>query len=402
MKREAKTTQRKAKVLGNPLPSFISLVPAGANGTPLRVIKEDGFDKESVMAKTLKHGNADIARITFKGDLFDAEAKVRAWLDKGGYAEIAIKADPEGGFTVEGNAIKGEATAIEAEEGVTVFVGEAEGEVEVAAKGEITAVAGQKAEVPPTGAVAAKEGEAEVQPVATETAKTEVIEAAAGPAPALAELPALLERNTDGFVVVVAQKGTWEMERLAGIIESLSWIKSDFDYQTYAGTLSPGSADAVRSAIKTLGELLVTVATAVVANAAKSEEPVEQAAGVTQETVAAAPEAPAATEAAKTDSTPAPENAVLAAIEALTKTVGGVVEQVTAMKAAGEQHAEASAALTARLDKIEAVGQSRKSADADEIATTSAPAPATKTAQKSAAEISDEMRARNARSLMGM
>jgi hypothetical protein len=130
--RKPKSLRKRVKALTDPQPEFVSLVTAGANMTPFRVVKSDdaaapaeavdaGVEiapEAEVVAKADTH---DIARIVFKAEAFETEEAVQVWLADGGYEGFEVKKTDEG-FEVEGS-FKGDAREVELE-GVIVFVAE--------------------------------------------------------------------------------------------------------------------------------------------------------------------------------------------------------------------------------------------------------------------------------------
>lgn len=472
MKRKAAKLTRKVKVLTDPHPSFVSLVQAGANGTPIAIIKMDDPNQEAEMPKKLKTGNVDIARLVFSGDKFKTEEDVRAWLDAGGYTDAKIKAEEDGTFYVKGDDTITASAEVEVEPGIVAHVGESAKEVGDDANGDVTAVEGQKTEAPKTGAqkdetllgssrhestialTAAKsvalgdvvarafkdstltveewnslkdatreklidaavdamkaEAEAEgsnpVQPVATgEATKTEGqdgdgLEIDTTPEPPSETLPALLQKDENGVVRVVTQKGCYELKQLAEVIQALAWLKQDMDYQAHAnGQPSSEAANALRANIRSLGETMIAVAEATVEQAAKSdnapEDAAKEAAGEGQETPSAVAPAEGTSDAAKTEGSTPDLTALLTAIAGLTDTVKGLSDAVKAVQKSSEQNADMASKLNERLERVEKTSQSRKSADVEELATSN---PQSVPKQKTASE---EARDINARNILGL
>ncbi|QSY98646.1 hypothetical protein J2J97_31750 (plasmid) [Rhizobium bangladeshense] len=450
MKREPKTITRKVTLLTDPEPQFNSIVRSGANGTPLRVIKSDELNQEADVPKNLKNGNADIARLTFRGDNFKTVEQVQAWLDAGNYVETVIKTEEDGSFTVEGNDALVNVQPIDVEDGVVSFVGEA---AETAkddddtANADVTAIEGKKSETPKTGAqkdedeLRAKAEEkvrteaglseadwaglqqetrdkftapvleamkAELQPVATDAPAEPAKVTGEEPPKPSDELPTLLAKSETGLISIVAQKGCYELENLAEIIRSLSWLKESYEYDAYTGNASPEVAASLRTAIKTLGEILIQVASAHVEQASKTEDApaptTEQAAGETQENEVKAAKAaetePTAPEASTSEPVADP---VVTALQALTDTVAGLQKQLSEANERAEQSAKKAETLAERLEKVESTSQTRKSADVEDMPRVSPIHSDSKAvSQKSAEEISKEVRHRNSLEAMGI
>jgi hypothetical protein len=450
MKRNPTKITKKVTVLTDPQPSFNSLVGAGANGTPLRVIKTEEITQEAPMAKNLKNGNADIAKLVFRGEKFKTEAEVQTWLTTGNYVETTIKSEDDGSFTVEGNADLTNVQEIEVEDGVLSYVGEAAAPVDDTAKADVTAMDGKKTEAPTTGA---QKSDDELRVLAEEKVRTEakisesdwkalkqetrdkftapVLEAmkaelaaapaaevvqpvATGAAPEAAksqdaELPKLLAKDENGLLTVVSQKSCYELSTIADVISSLSYLKNNALYDAFfegaEGTDDASLANSIRAVINQLGNILIQVAQNTVAEASKSEAAPES---TTKKTTEATQEEVVAANAAKTE-TPANEasnsdpvqNALLEAIKGLTTTVDGLRDEVKTAKDAAEQSAKKADTLAERLEKVETTPQTRKSADVEELSYVS-PIVEQAQATKSSSEISAEVRKTSGLSAFGI
>lgn len=451
MKRNAKTVTRKTVLLTDPLPHFSSLVPSGANGTPWLALKSEEQIQEAPMAKKLKHGNADIARITFRGESFDTEDKVKAWLDDGGYADVAIKAEEDGSFTVAGDEALTDTADIDLDNGVTVTVGKAADETDDNANGDVVAIDGQKADEPKTGAgrvsrekaeeraiadskltkdewaslkqetrdkyidlaaediateEAAKDDTADtdpaadaVQPVAADApadapvdAKDDAADPAAPPAPP-DELPVLLVKGEDGLFALADRKGTYDITDLTYVIQTLGFIKTNAEWAAYNGDMTPEVAANLRDVIRQIGDILIAFAAAEVAWASKSETGAD--ANETGETQP--------TEASKA-SEPSAQPASIAGMDAVLAAIADLGKEVASIKSIASKSAEKAEALDKRMDAVEkSTVTTRKSADVEELAESSRITPTSKTTSaKSDVEISESVRARNSNNLIGL
>jgi hypothetical protein len=458
MKREASKIVKKVTLLTDPEPQFNSIVRAGANGTPLRVIKSDELTQEAEMPKNLKNGTADIAKLTFKGDNFKTEEQVQAWLDAGKYVETTIKAEDDGSFTVEGNTELANVQEIEVEDGVTSFVGElAEkaSETNDTPNADVVAIDGKKTEAPTTGAqksdeelrvkaeekvrteaglseaewaglhqstrdeytapvleaMKAEAGAPELQPVATDAPVDAPVVTGEEPAKPSDEVPELLAKSEDGIVSVLTKKDCYDITEMASIIRSLAWLKDSLAYDAFqGGGLSAEAIASMKVAIQTLGNILIQMASNHVELAVKSDEaPVVDAtvpaAGETQENeVKAATAAETKTTAKEASNSDTVADPVLAALTALTAKLDGMETALKDANERAEQSAKKADTLAQRLEKVESTSQTRKSADVEDLPrVTSIHSDSGRTpAQKSATEISAEVRHRNSLEAMGI
>ena len=155
MKRKGAERLQSIRFLTDPQPEFVSLVSAGANQTPFRIVKIDGeavphdhllSEQEHEMPKTThkktvadtaaeqparKQDGFDVHAIRFQGEIFTSEEEVAKWLDQGGYEDYAI-AKTDWGYEVAGSpaeAFEGEISKIDAE-GVVILVGKLRTEAE--------------------------------------------------------------------------------------------------------------------------------------------------------------------------------------------------------------------------------------------------------------------------------
>lgn len=431
MERKPVKARRKVTVLTDPMPVFNSIVEAGANGTPLRVIKTDDH-QEPQMTKTIKTGNADISRLTFKADKFPTEDAVKAWLTAGGYEETAIKSE-EGAFVVESGKTFTETSEIEVEDGVVALVGTATEEVDTTAKADVTEIEGQAVTEPTTGAQksaaelrALKDStmaEAEWDALSQQTrdkyikiaeealasegaAETdeETVQPVAPEASTKTELPALLVKGEDGVLRVSAEKGScWRIEHIAEVISSLNYLKNDAQYDAYFDGTATDAAfvESVKAVIRQLGEILIAASAAYIETATKADvsEPAQKSEGEISPTVEAATAAET-TETAPASITDPTQLAVLETLKGLTELVGSMKAEITTVKDEVKQSADKAAELAQRMEQVEGTSQTRKSADVEDL--TPVTQKSSDDTQKTTAEISAEVRKRSAAEAMGL
>lgn len=443
MKRNPTRTRHKVTLLTDPHPQFNSIVKAGSNGVPIRIMKQ-----EAPMAKNLKHGNATIASLVFSNSVFKTEAEVQAWLDAGGYADTVItKSETDDTFVVKGDETIDQPQAIEVEAGVTAFVGEATEEVADTADADVTAVQGTKTEAPTTGAqkdedaaVRAKAEElamksanltaeewASLQPATRdkyadlqiEAAKAEIAATVAPadaivtdtPAPeqtllteAVAKADAFLATLSEKGVAQVARKSTYTVSEVGSVLNSLRWLIGEAEYH---GLTDAAIAQIKNAAAAMIGVLVETMQTTIDSfvdafkAAQGADEPAADAALKTDEAPASEEPAQAGeSDAAPNDSstTKAEADPVLAAIAALANSVSGIAAKVETLGSTVEQSVAKADKLNERLEAVETTSQSRKSADVEELT----PANPKPSAKDTATKTSQEVRLRNSNELMGI
>ncbi len=130
----------KGRALTDPQPAFVSIVQAGANQAPFRMVKMDLHATEGVgdmheRIKAMKAQGHEVASLRFHDvEKFPDVEAVKAWLTEGGYSEDAIgaiKDAQEGGFEVQNTTdsfVEGSIVQIKDAHdlGVTVWVGKLE------------------------------------------------------------------------------------------------------------------------------------------------------------------------------------------------------------------------------------------------------------------------------------
>lgn len=436
--------RKRARQMSDPHPQFVSLVPGGSNGTPIRAMKADNIEEIDV-ATNLKRGDVSIARFTFDGAAFKSDSDVTAWLEAGGYdipAIVAVKGESFNGFTVASKEQPDDLREIDLGNGVIAFLAvgaKAEASDIAAPRGHVTAVNGQEAAAAiSTGAQAAataSKGADEVDPNAeTITDPAAQVDAGAAPAAgATAEAvpaaeagqstkddaadtvadpgppPALLSVDEQGFPTLVTMKSCGDITDLAQVLQALSWLKSNVDYRTYNGTYTAEIATAYRAVIKSVGELLTNITAATVADATKSEdadagtteqaaEPAAESAEAADETSGAVPgEGGEATgEGNATQEAPAAQKSddPIATLTALVTTLAGQVSALSTTVAQSTSKAEDAIRQVAELT---GTAPARKSADVEDMAAASPSQH--KTAEKSESE---KLQDRNSLALLGM
>lgn len=459
MKRMPTKMKKTVTVLTDPMPMFNSIVGAGANGTPLRVIKSEELNEEAAMPKNLKNGNADIARLVFRGDNFKTEDAVKAWLTTGGYTETAVKSEEDGSFSVEGSADVAEKHEIELADGVTAYVGEAAAAVEEQAKAEVVAIEGQKTEAPQTGAQKADDDTPEalfgssILPAMVELTAAKSVqlgdvvrrahtdstltvkewnslqqptrekllakavdamkaEAAAEPevtpevvTEPVAELQPVAEETS------VAKADVYQFSEFAYLVKSLCWLGEDLAFEEMMEGQSAGLGNRLKASAAGLLELLREVAASAIdeIEARTKAEKAEAALEAAKQSEAAAAAQTVEAEKAKTESNPVEQTSnsdaaltgIMDAIKGLADQFGTLAAEVKVIQQTTEQSAAKADTLSERLEKIEGTSQTRKSADVEELTRVSPDASATPV-QKSAKEISAEVRKRNSLEALGI
>lgn len=135
----------KARALTDAQPSFVSLVRAGANQRPFKVVKMDPDaiepqendmteeTQKSEQEAALAVGNGyGIVAIRFSGEDFDSETKVKAWLDEGGYVDYEITSKDDGFEVNSGLDFElGSVRRTDPRTGLQVFVGKLTSPIEV-------------------------------------------------------------------------------------------------------------------------------------------------------------------------------------------------------------------------------------------------------------------------------
>jgi hypothetical protein len=399
MNRQPRARIMKAKALTSPEPEFVSQVRAGANQEPIRAVKMDTGISEIVAlfeekeldmkdaVKKAKEAGHDIAQLVFKGGSFPDRASVDAWLKDGGFEEnsyeVSERKDGEATeFTAASTVTKfktGTMKKIKGQaDGLTVFVGEVEGEVVVEKSAEeiaaaeaaikasaITSAKGDAVEANATTgteeqeteeAKAAKAAAATAEVVPTETAPVEV-----APAATVAEHAALVVKADAVLTELRAKTATiYDVSSLGSVINTLRWMVNDATYEE----IPDATVQKLKSAANTLLDVLVDYA--------------NQAIGVLAEAFKAdkAPTEPVTT--VKSDEAPAPVavepvavvTAVPEGLEAVLKSIGTAIETLTSVvKTQGEDIAEVKAKGALAAEEASNKGQTRKGADVTPVAT---------------------------------
>lgn len=415
MKRSPRARIMTAKALTSPEPEFVSQVRAGANQEPLRVVKMDMSTVEEIVAlfeakeismkdavKKAKAAGLDIIQLVFRGGDFPDRASVDAWLKEGGYEsgyEVTEKTDNGvTEFTVASTVTKfkaGTSRKVKGQaDGLTVFVGEVEGEVavektseeqteeEVAAKGSaITSAKGDnETDVEATAEAAATETQeaAKAEEAVSTEVKEHVVVAEKIEAGSLSAIGAQLDKVTacatvaksdeptsaqkaDTLITELRTKGMYEVSSLGSILRELKWMVTDADYND----LSDEAVSLIKGAANALIDALVGVANDAIgdmvevfkSDALKTDEPVS----TEEATTAQKSEEPVAQEVAKTDP------ALLEILGKLTSAIGTISEDMNAMKA---EIAEVKTTAVAKADEEASKGQTRKGADVVQPAAT--------------------------------
>lgn len=416
MNRQPRARIMKAKALTNPEPEFVSMVRAGANQEPLRVIKMDTgiseiialFEaKEISMKDAVKKAKAaghDIAQLVFKGGAFTDRASVDAWLTEGGYADGYEVTEKKDGDTTEFSVastvtkfktgtmrkVKGEA------EGLTVFVGEVDGEVvveksaeevataEAAAKASaITSAKGDENATDATAATEAAKAEATEEAKAPEVTAAKTVEGAdiitatvvATVAPDFAAVAA----KADTVVAELRSKSMYDVSELSSVLYTLRWMVSDAAYSD----VPEETVTKIKSAANTLLAVMVDYANAAIGNLAevfksdalksadKTQAPVTETATKSEEATTA--------EKALVETPAAPVATMDPALAEILKGLQGTLETLaTAVKTQGEEIAEVKATAVKADEEASNKGQSRKGADVVQPAATTEEDPAVK------------------------
>ncbi|QIG76082.1 putative ribonuclease E/G family protein [Rhizobium phage RHph_I4] len=393
MNRQPRARIMKAKALTSPEPEFVSMVRAGANQEPVRVIKMDTgineilalFEAKEISmpdaVKKLKAESHDIAQLVFKGGQFPDRASVDAWLKAGGYEggyEVVEKKDGETAvFEVSSTVTKFKTGTIKKvkgqADGLIVFVGEIEGEVlaeksedekaaeEAAAKGSaITAAKSDKDETDTSAGTETSAKETSEEAATTEAAKSEAVEPGATVAADFAVTVAKADKIMDELRSKTAT--IYDVSSLGGVINTLRWMVNDATYEeipeetvtklkTAANVLLDVLVDYANQAIGVLAEAFKTdAAPAATETAAKAEEV------VTQKT---------------TEEPAAPVSTLDPALAEILKGIqSSVADLATAVKAQGEEIAEVKTKAAEVAEEASNKGQTRKGADVVQPAAT--------------------------------
>jgi hypothetical protein len=373
MKRTSRTATIEARALTDPRPTFVSIVKGGANQRPFRAVKMD--DRLGAVAAAMKEDNTmakktapqikegyDIVTLSFSADVFNTEASVIKWLDDGGYVDYAIKKVADGFEVhsddefVEGTTEKVEGTV----KGVTAYVGQLAGDAP--AEKSDDEIVDDHAETNPshveTVETVGKSSDVDA------TADTNQVDADDDTVTkSIAEMVSDFETKT---------KGMYEVSVLTEVLYQLRWLVDDAEYtdledasiediKKSAEGLIKSLSQAMDSTIGTLEEHF-KMSLAVVANAEPAEKDDEAETGnVKPEVEPVGAEAETGGDDANAVKDDKPEWQV--AIEALSKTVGNLAEQVA--KGLGEvadKVDETASDLTERVEQVEASGQTRKGA----------------------------------------
>lgn len=232
LNREPRTVRRRVKALEDAKPSKVSLVKAGANKTPFRVVKDDGsVEIAALPTADLTDANYDIAYITFDARAYD-EPKIEDWLKDGGYSDYRIQKD------------EGAGTFIVTPEGVDI------------------------AELAVRGAVTLRDG-ITVHILSQDKAQKED-EKTAPPDPEAAPVQPVaisMEEASKKFDSYSAQAG-WNGKSLREVLENSSWDGLPLGiydltqalYGAVKANFRDGSLDGIRSAVNEYGDKLTALA----------------------------------------------------------------------------------------------------------------------------------------------
>lgn len=387
MRRHAVTRVTRAKALTEPSPSFVSLVRAGANQEPLRVIKTDNaaeiaevfsaFDRETSMStarKKARKAGMDIAMLVFKGDNFKDETTVKKWLDDGGYDgyEIVSKSDSSGTYFEVTSELEFETGTIKKVkgnvDGLTVFVGAVKGGI--APEPDEEAVVEQKTEQKPSVVTSA-------DPAATEQVTKEDETEGSQKSDDASET---IRKKADDLVAELRAKSMYDVSNLGSTINTLRWMVYDAEY----GDLPEDAVSAIKAAAMSLIDALVIAANSAIADMVevftsetatmgdktgdteKTDTTKSDATATDPEKDEEAGKACAPGKKKKDDEAP---SAVVDALKAMSESVTKLSETVSGLATSVKDQGSQLGELTSRVSKAEEAmdkGQTRKGADATE------------------------------------
>lgn len=375
MRREPTTSNMTAKALTNARPVAVSLVNAGANQRPFKVVKSAEVpdkplphtikqeDKTMNQQGTLKQkAGFDIASVAFAIDKFPNEEAARKWLDDGGYVDYDIESSSKG-FSVV-SAVDFEEGSFEAvevpDEGVTVMVGKLVAEPE---------------------STAAEKAAAEATDQASKVADTSESAEKSDDDKRLSVMKSMLEGvvgdedKVDADGIVSRAKSMYETHEIADVVMDLSWLVRDADWM--------GVDEASVAKLKTAALIILEVLTQVMgdtvddfAKTFRQANTVEKTGAQASETAAAAGDqaVEAAAEDATSvtkggepdkvaakDATPDPaDNADISALTAAVTSLAATVQK--GFENVDEKIAKSEKSFEARVEGLEAVSQTRKGA----------------------------------------
>jgi hypothetical protein len=383
MFRSAKTFVKKITLLTDPEPSFVSLVSGGANKSPFRSVKTE--DDAMTILNSRKSDGLEFQSVIFKGDKFETADACHAWLAEGGVSSGTYDLTEEGvGFIAVSKADFLPETERVDYGDVSVIVGRladpVQASVEVA--GTVVAETSTKSETvapdAPTSIVSSKKFDAYDAVYSSGTTVEEVITDSSrwsGIPIGYYELNAVLTTALDNALrdgaetAVVRQIVSDYADRLVLLAEAsrgIPYAERTALFDSY-GNRVKSEALKDEAAPEAVSEAVSTEAVTVEETVTETEIPAEST-----ETVEA-DQAPV-TEEAETGSAPAAdieavEQAAVAKTDevaemknALASLTGSIAELVSALK----MDRENAEKLSARLERVENAGQTRKSATPDE------------------------------------
>lgn len=385
MFRSAKTFVKKITLLTDPEPSYVSLVSGGANKSPFRAIRSEAEDEAMTTLVSKKSEGLEFQSVVFKSESFPKADDCIAWLSDGGISAdlYDLTEEAEGFIAVSKSEFVQETLTEIPFAGMTMIVGKMAEAVQESpeAVADVVAVAGvsvkSEAVAPdaPTSPVSSRKFDAYDAIYSDGTTVEEVITDSnrwSGIPIGYYELNAVLTTALDNALrdgadpAVVRQIVSDYSDRLVLLAEASRGIP-------YAERTA--LFDSYGNRVKSEAESSEVVPEAEKAGDVKVEEAVTENTEIPAE-VPETVEAPAAPESvtAEQDSAEAAdvqavEQAAVAKTDevaeiktALESLTGSISELVAAMKS-DRENAEK---LSARLERVENAGQSRKSATPDE------------------------------------